>query len=114
MPVATPVAPGTRTSGPPAAAIEQTSRPVVDPPPSTAPPSPPVRRLPPGHIALVALLAALVAAPVLGVPALLGIPAPAGVALSILLVAATLWISELVPLFVTSFLILALSETWLR
>ena len=37
----------------------------------------------------------------------------AHVALSILLVAATLWISELIPLFVTSFVVLFLSIVWL-
>jgi sodium-dependent dicarboxylate transporter 2/3/5 len=36
------------------------------------------------------------------------------VALVILLIAATLWVSEIIPLFVTSFVILALSVTWLR
>ena len=35
------------------------------------------------------------------------------VALAILLAAATLWITEAVPLFVTSFIILLLSTTWL-
>ena len=36
------------------------------------------------------------------------------VALVILLIAATLWISEIIPLFVTSFVILALAVTWLQ
>lgn len=39
---------------------------------------------------------------------------PSQVALVILLVAATLWISETVPLFVTSFIILAMSIVWLE
>jgi len=38
---------------------------------------------------------------------------PAQIALAILLVAATLWISEAVPLFVTSFVVLGLSLVWL-
>jgi sodium-dependent dicarboxylate transporter 2/3/5 len=42
-----------------------------------------------------------------------GIPAPAGVALVILVIAAALWVSEAVPLFVTSFLILLLCTVWL-
>ncbi len=41
------------------------------------------------------------------------IPEPAGVAFVILTLAAALWISEAVPLFVTSFLILFLSTVWL-
>jgi sodium-dependent dicarboxylate transporter 2/3/5 len=44
----------------------------------------------------------------------IGIEAPAQVALVILITAAMLWITELLPLFVTSFLILALSLTWLQ
>jgi sodium-dependent dicarboxylate transporter 2/3/5 len=44
----------------------------------------------------------------------LDMPEPARVSLVILLIAATLWISESIPLFVTSFVILALSLTWLK
>jgi len=43
-----------------------------------------------------------------------GMPRAAQVSFTILLVAAILWISELVPLFVTSFLILFLSSSWLH
>lgn len=39
---------------------------------------------------------------------------PQQVAMVILLMAATLWISEIVPLFVTSFVILAMAITWLQ
>ena len=39
--------------------------------------------------------------------------APAQISLAILLIAATLWISEAVPLFVTSFVVLGLSLVWL-
>jgi len=42
------------------------------------------------------------------------IPHPGRVALSIMIIAATLWITELVPLFVTSLIILVLSESWLQ
>jgi solute carrier family 13 (sodium-dependent dicarboxylate transporter), member 2/3/5 len=42
-----------------------------------------------------------------------GMPEPAWVAWAILLVAATLWITEVVPLFVTSFVVLLLSHVWL-
>jgi len=41
------------------------------------------------------------------------LPAPAQVALAILMIAATLWISEAVPMFVTSFVVLGLSLIWL-
>lgn len=41
------------------------------------------------------------------------LPGPAQVALVILLIAATLWVSEAVPLFVTSFVVLALGLVWL-
>jgi sodium-dependent dicarboxylate transporter 2/3/5 len=43
-----------------------------------------------------------------------GMPGPSQVALVIMLIAATLWVTEIVPLYVTSFVILALSVTWLR
>ena len=39
--------------------------------------------------------------------------APAQISLAILLIAAALWISEAVPLFVTSFVVLGLSLVWL-
>lgn len=42
-----------------------------------------------------------------------GMAQPAAVALSILLIAAILWISEAIPLFVTSFVILVLCLLWL-
>jgi sodium-dependent dicarboxylate transporter 2/3/5 len=42
-----------------------------------------------------------------------GMSPPAAVALVILLIAATLWISEAVPLFVTSFVVLAFCLIWL-
>lgn len=42
-----------------------------------------------------------------------GMSGGAQVSLAILLVAATLWITEAVPLFVTSFFVLVLSTTWL-
>ncbi|MHC4948472.1 MAG: SLC13 family permease [Planctomycetota bacterium] len=44
----------------------------------------------------------------------LAMPEPARVSLAIMLLAAVLWISEAVPLFVTSLVILALSLTWLE
>ena len=43
-----------------------------------------------------------------------GMPEPARIALAILIVAAVLWISEAVPLFVTSFVILFLAIAWLE
>lgn len=43
-----------------------------------------------------------------------GLGAPGGIALSILLVAAYLWVTEAVPLFVTSFGVLGLSLVWLQ
>jgi len=43
----------------------------------------------------------------------LNMTAPAQIALAILLIAATLWISEAVPLFVTSFVVLGLGLVWL-
>jgi len=42
-----------------------------------------------------------------------GMPVPAQIALSILIIAATLWISEAVPLFVTSFAVLFMALVWL-
>ena len=41
------------------------------------------------------------------------LPMPARVAFVIMLIAAGLWVSEAVPLFVTSFVVLILSLTWL-
>lgn len=41
------------------------------------------------------------------------LPAPAQVALVVLLIAATLWVTEAIPLFVTSFVVLGLSLVWL-
>ena len=43
----------------------------------------------------------------------LGLTRPAEISLGILFVAGTLWVSEAVPLFVTSLIILALSLVWL-
>ncbi len=48
-----------------------------------------------------------------GLFGVLGLDHPEQVALSILIVAATLWISEAVPLFVTSLTVLALALVWL-
>jgi sodium-dependent dicarboxylate transporter 2/3/5 len=61
-----------------------------------------------------ALVATLVAGGLLGVLDRWGMPGPSQVSLIILLIAAVLWVSEVIPLFVTSFVILALSATWLR
>ncbi|MEL6186643.1 MAG: anion permease, partial [Myxococcota bacterium] len=44
----------------------------------------------------------------------LHISPPAAVTLAVLVMAAVLWVSELVPLFVTSFLILFLNVVWVR
>ncbi|MHC4220547.1 MAG: SLC13 family permease [Planctomycetota bacterium] len=66
-----------------------------------------------GIVAL-ALVAVLVLGVLLGVLDGWGIPGPSQVSLTILLIAAVLWVSEVIPLFVTSFVILALSVTWLR
>ncbi|MHC4422841.1 MAG: SLC13 family permease, partial [Planctomycetota bacterium] len=63
---------------------------------------------------VVAVVALLVLCRVLGVFGAWGMPGPSQVALVILLIAAVLWVSEVIPLFVTSFVILALSVTWLR
>jgi sodium-dependent dicarboxylate transporter 2/3/5 len=65
-------------------------------------------------IVVVAVVALLVLCHALDVFGGWGMPAPSQVALVILLIAAALWISEIIPLFVTSFVILALSVTWLR
>jgi sodium-dependent dicarboxylate transporter 2/3/5 len=50
----------------------------------------------------------------LGLLSAWGIPEPGHVALFILVLAALLWITELLPLFVTSLVILLLCLTWLR
>ncbi|MHC4273774.1 MAG: SLC13 family permease [Planctomycetota bacterium] len=65
---------------------------------------------------VVAVVALLVLCRLLGVFGAWGMPGPSQVALAlvILLIAAVLWVSEVIPLFVTSFVILALSVTWLR
>lgn len=57
-----------------------------------------------------ALLAFLVLS---GSSASWGLPRPAAITLVILSLAAALWITEVIPLFVTSFIILFLSLTWL-
>ncbi len=43
----------------------------------------------------------------------LGMPAPAQASLTILLIATVLWVTEALPLFVTSFIVLFLSVVWL-
>lgn len=48
-----------------------------------------------------------------GIASVYAMPGPAQIALVILIVAALLWISEAVPLFVTSFIILFLAIVWL-
>jgi sodium-dependent dicarboxylate transporter 2/3/5 len=50
---------------------------------------------------------------VAGVPQRLGLAAPASACLTILVVAAALWVTEAVPLFVTSLVILLLEVVWL-
>lgn len=60
------------------------------------------------------MIALVVAAGASGwLQAWLGLTPAAGVALVILLVAALLWITEVIPLFVTSLIILVLNVTWL-
>jgi solute carrier family 13 (sodium-dependent dicarboxylate transporter), member 2/3/5 len=49
-----------------------------------------------------------------GFQTVLGLSEPAEITLTILLVAATLWISEAIPLFATSFVILFLVMVWLQ
>ena len=72
-------------------------------------PRPPVKQ-----IVVLALLGLLAVAGVSGQPtAALGLSAPASAALIVMLAAAVLWITEAVPLFVTSFVILLLNITWL-
>ncbi len=66
------------------------------------------------HGLVTALIALFVICGLAGVLSPWGMPQPAQVSLVILLIAATLWISEAVPLFVTSMIILVLSLTWLR
>jgi sodium-dependent dicarboxylate transporter 2/3/5 len=65
-------------------------------------------------IVVVALVALLLLCGALDVFGGWGMPPPSQVSLMILLIAAVLWVSEVIPLFVTSFVILALSVTWLR
>jgi len=67
-------------------------------------------RTPPGI--LLAILAFVVAQQGWLAP-LLGLTRPAEITLGIVLVAAILWMTEAVPLFVTSLLVLALELTWL-
>lgn len=67
-----------------------------------------------GRIAVLFLIVAYVLMGWTGLYASWGMPAPAQVALVLLLIAATLWISESIPLFVTSFIVLFLAQTWLR
>lgn len=80
-------------------------------------PAPPPGSIPRNHLLRVAIVAGGlagcgVALSVLG-PAW-GLPPTALIALTILVVAATLWITEIVPLHVTSFVILFLSLVWLE
>jgi sodium-dependent dicarboxylate transporter 2/3/5 len=65
-------------------------------------------------IVVLAVVALLVLGYALDVFGGWGMPAPSQVSMVILLVAAVLWVSEVIPLFVTSLVILALSVTWLR
>lgn len=60
-----------------------------------------------------AVVAAALAAVPLGIGEVLGVTPAGAVALAVLVVAATLWITEAVPLFVTSFVVLALCLVWL-
>lgn len=74
----------------------------------------PVRLLTPNRLVAIGLSVtafALAQTGVLGGWLDLG-PGPAA-ALGVLIIAAVLWISEAVPLFLTSFVVLALSQTWL-
>ncbi len=64
-------------------------------------------------LVVVGLIVAFILSGVFGVFARWDLSAPAQVALVILLIAATLWISEAVPLFVTSFVVLGLGLVWL-
>ncbi len=59
------------------------------------------------------LIAGYILCGLFGVFSSFGMEKPAQVAFVILLVSATLWISEAVPLFVTSLIILFLSKVWL-
>lgn len=59
------------------------------------------------------LIAGYILCGISGTFSALGMEKPAQVAFVILLVSATLWISEAVPLFVTSLIILFLSKVWL-
>lgn len=65
------------------------------------------------QLLVVGLIVAFILSGVYEVFARWDLPAPAQVALVILLIAATLWISEAVPLFVTSFVVLGLGLVWL-
>ena len=69
---------------------------------------------PAGHFLVALLLVAIVLGGVFKVLSPWEMTGAAQVALAILLIAAVLWISEIVPLFVTSLIILALSITWLK
>lgn len=61
-----------------------------------------------------AIAAACVVAPAAGWLAPAGLEGPTAVGVGILGVAAALWITEAVPLFVTSFVVLLLAQVWLR
>jgi sodium-dependent dicarboxylate transporter 2/3/5 len=63
---------------------------------------------------VIAVVGLVVVAGLLDWLAALGMPRPARVSFAMLVAAAILWITEAVPLFVTSFLILAMSLTRLR
>ena len=66
------------------------------------------------HFILAAVALLLILGGATGAFARLEMPAPAQVALVILAIAATLWITEAVPLFVTSFAVLMLNLVWLK
>lgn len=66
------------------------------------------------RIGVALLVIGVIIAAMGGVASGWGMPVPAQIALAILVVAAVLWISEVVPLFVTSFIILFLAIIWLE
>jgi solute carrier family 13 (sodium-dependent dicarboxylate transporter), member 2/3/5 len=73
----------------------------------------PGRAAPPGRKWALAFSVLVTALGMSGAFALFGMEVPAQIAVTILLVAATLWITEAVPLFVASFVVLALNLLWL-
>lgn len=70
-----------------------------------------------GHVrrgAGLAIAGASILAASLGWLGPLGLEGPAAIGMGVLAVAAALWITEAVPLFVTSFVVLLLAQVWLR